>query len=111
MKHDTDTDTTLSRGYDAGNYGAAYDGLGLEASLDKAITEGEIAGLDADVRSVAFRAAFILGYCSSLELSEMGEDQDAYLEALHSAHGRRCVELGWVDRDQDQDQDMFPPGA
>ena len=110
MIHDTDTDTALSRGYDAGNYSAAYDGLSLEAGLDKAVTEGRIAGLDADVDSAAFRAAFILGYYSSYELSEMGDDAETYLEALHSEHGRRCVELGWVDRTE-QDQDVFPPGA
>jgi hypothetical protein len=117
MAIDTDTDTTLSRGYDAGNYGAAYDGLGLEASLEKAISEGEIAGVDADVRGDAYRVAFILGYFSSFELSEMGDDAEAYLEALHSEHGRRCVALGWVDRDPHaehdahMDQDLFPPGA
>lgn len=109
MTIDTDTDTTLSRGYYAGNYGAAYDGLSLEASLEKAQVEHGIAGTP-NAYSTAFRVAFTLGYFSSFELSEMGDDAETYLEALHSEHGRRCVELGWVDRSE-QDQDIFPPGA
>lgn len=116
MAHDTDTDTTLSHGFHAGNYAAAYDGLGLEASFEKAQIEHGIAGTP-NAHRVAFRTAFVLGYFSSFELSEMGDDAEPYLEALHSEHGRRCVALGWVDRDPHaehdahMDQDLFPPGA
>lgn len=107
---DTETlDRTLSRGFDAGNYGAAYDGLELEASLEKAIFEHDTALDDCDMHSAAFRTAFILGYLSSLELSEMGSDLEPYLEALGSEYGQRCVAAGWVEREADQD--VFPPGA
>ena len=99
----TDHDNDLSLGFDDGNYSAAYDGLSLEAGLEKAQSEGRIASIGADVDGAAYRTAFVLGYCSSLELSEMGDDADTYLEALHSAHGQRCVALGYVDSPEDQD--------
>lgn len=93
----TDTDLTLSRGFDAGNYSAAYDGLPLEEGLAKAIHESELASEDCDASSDAYRAAFLLGYLGSLELDDMGPHADAYLEALDTPHGRRCIELGYVD--------------
>jgi hypothetical protein len=105
---DLDLDTTISRGFSAGNYGAAYDGLDLEASLEKAQVEHGIAGTP-QAYSVAFRTAFILGYLSSYELSEMGSDADAYLEAYHSEVGARCLAAGYIDAHEDQD--VFPPGA
>lgn len=89
-------DLTLSRGFDAGNYSAAYDGLSLEAGLEKARYESKLASEDVDADSAAYRAAFTLGYLSSLEPEEMGADEDAYLEALSSEHGQRCVALGYV---------------
>lgn len=97
MKHDTD----LSLGFDAGNYSAAYDGLSLEAGLEKARYEGKLSLTEADVDSEAYRVAFTLGYLSTLEQNEMGDDLEAYLEAIGSEHGRRCIELGYVDADTD----------
>ena len=98
-RHDQD----LSLGFDAGNYSAAYDGLSLEAGLEKARAEGKLALVDADVDSEAYRVAFVLGYLSTYDLSEMVEDREAYLEAIGSEHGRRCIELGYVDADTDAD--------
>lgn len=90
-------DLNYSHGFSAGNYSAAYDGLSLEAGLEKARFEGKIASIDADVDGEAYRVAFVLGYLSSLEVSEMGDDAETYLEAINSEHGRRCVELGYVE--------------
>lgn len=90
-------DQTLSLGFDAGNYSAAYDGLSLAAGLDKARHEGRLAMSEADVDSDAFAAAFTLGYLSALEDDEMGDDADAFLEALESEAGRRVVELGYIE--------------
>ena len=69
-----DLDLTLSRGFDAGNYSAAYDGLSLAAGLDKARTESKLASEDIDADSDAYAAAFTLGYLSSFEAEEMGSD-------------------------------------
>lgn len=92
-RHDQD----LSHGFSAGNYSAAYDGLSLEAGLEKARFEGKLSLTEADVDSEAYRVAFVLGYLSAFSLEEMGDDQDTYLEAVRSEHGKRCIELGYVD--------------
>ncbi len=82
-------DADLSRGFDAGNYDAAYVSEDFERALRK---RGQ--------RSEAYHAAYVLGFFSSFERDEMGGDGgEAFDEALASEHGQRCVELGYVDRE------------
>lgn len=87
-------DLTLMNGYDSGNYAAAYGGLGLEAALEAARHE---AGADwhsqADAASEEYGHAFVLGFLSTLSESELGEEWDAYWEAM-AAVGARLAELG-----------------
>jgi hypothetical protein len=83
-----DLDTVLSRGFDAGNYAAAYE----TTDYDDAIARRSMN------RCAAYVAAFTLGFFGSCEPHEMGEHEDTYREALASEHGKRCVELGYVDR-------------
>jgi len=87
-------DMTLMNGYDAGNYAAAYGGLELAAALEAARDE---AGADwhsqATGASQEYGHAFTLGFLSSLSESELGEEWDAYWEAM-AAVGERLAELG-----------------
>lgn len=78
--------SSLSRGFDAGNYASAYETTSYNYA---------VASLSMN-RSAAYLAAFTLGFFSSYELSEMGEHADTYTDALNSVHGRRCIELGYV---------------
>lgn len=76
-------DDAISRGFDAGNYANAYETTDLETALAKLSPN----------RSAEYVAAFTLGFFSSYELSEMGSDSDAYLEAW-SLVGERAMALG-----------------
>ncbi len=81
------TDRQLSLGFDAGNYASAYE----TQNYSKAIARLSMN------RSDAYQVAFTLGFFSSYEPDEMGEDEYTYLDAYHSTYGQRCVELGYVD--------------
>ena len=87
-------DLTIMNGYDAGNYAAAYGGLQLAAALEAARYE---AGADwhsqADAASQEYGHAFTLGFLSSCDEGELGEEWDAYWEAM-AAVGARLAELG-----------------
>jgi hypothetical protein len=82
---DTAADDELSKGFDAGNYDAAYTSTTYDAERVPAEA------------SALFRAAYVLGFFSSCEASELGDDADTYNDALASRAGQRCVELGYVD--------------
>lgn len=87
-------DLTLMRGYDSGNYAAAYGGLELAAALEAAREEaGADWHSDVDAASEEYGHAFVLGFLSSLSESELGEEWDAYWEAM-AAVGARLAELG-----------------
>ncbi len=84
-------DADLSRGFDAGNYDAAYVSTDYETALAK---RGQ--------RSEAYRAAYVLGFFSSHSYDEIGSDIEAFDEVLSSSDGQRCIELGYVDRFNDE---------
>jgi len=88
------TDHTLTLGFDAGNYAAAYE----TSDYDQAI-----ASLSPN-RPLAYIQAFTLGFFSSYTLDEMAAHDETYLEALDSEAGRRCVELGWVSDEPNEVQ-------
>lgn len=98
-ERDIDLDTVLSRGFDAGNYCNAYETQDYETGLAKRTAKPR-AGVRRELQQ-AWQVAFTLGFFGSYELHEMGEHEDAYTEALASPHGQRCVELGYVDRTED----------
>lgn len=88
------TDTALRRGFDAGNYAAAYE----TDCYDTAI-----AGLSMN-RSAEYEAAFTLGFFSSCELSEMS-DPDAF-EAAYALVAPRMIELGIaVEREEEEEEE------
>lgn len=84
-------DTELARGFDAGNYANAYETTDYDAALARLSMN----------RTEAYVVAFTLGFFSSYEPSEIGEHEQTFTIALMSEHGRRCVELGYVDRTED----------
>ena len=87
-------DDQLSRGFDAGNYAAAYETTDYSEAIAKLSPN----------RSAEYVAAFTLGFFSTYELHEMGEHQDDYLEAYHSDAGKRVVELGYIDAIEDSEE-------
>ena len=93
-----DLDTVLSRGFDAGNYCNAYETQDYDRALSIRTAKPR-PGVRAELQT-AWQVAFTLGFFGSYEFDEMGEHEDTYREALASAHGQRCVELGFVDRDE-----------
>lgn len=88
----TDRDTELSRGFDAGNYAAAYETTDYSEAIAKLSMN----------RSDEYVAAFTLGFFSSYEHHEMGEHEGTYRDAYGSAAGKRCVELGYVDAREEE---------
>ena len=78
----------LSAGFSAGAYAQAYDGLGFDASFEKAQYEHETAYAAYDVRHPSFADAFVLGYYASFEDSEL--DEGAF-EARSNASPRRTA--------------------
>lgn len=83
-------DRQLSLGVDRGNYANAYETEDYDTA---------IACLSPN-RSSAYVTAFTLGFFSSYEIYEMAEHADTFREALTSAAGKRCIELGYVDADR-----------
>lgn len=84
------SNTDLSQGFDAGNYAAAYE----TSDYSEAIARLSLN------RSPAYHVAFTLGFFSSYTLEEIGEDLDAYMRALGSPAGKRCLELGYLDLEE-----------
>ena len=91
-----DENLALSRGFDAGNYAAAYDGMNLESSYEKAIEEGKIAGLgDGLVARQFYRAGFIAGFGTHEGMiTEADEAWDEYVECVDGPMGDRMREIG-----------------
>jgi hypothetical protein len=77
------TDLDISRGFDRGNYCAAYETTDLELALAKLSMN----------RAPEYTAAFTLGFFSTYERSEMGSHVDAYDDAM-ALVGARARELG-----------------
>jgi len=61
----------FSRGFDAGNYGNAYEGEELSAVYNEDEGEEEYS----DKERQAFRAGFVLGFFSSYEDDEIPSDE------------------------------------
>ena len=80
---DGDTDLDISRGFDAGNYAAAYQTQDYQYAL----------GCLSPNRSAAYIAAFTLGFFSSFDIDEMGEYSYEYEQAYASV-GARALQLG-----------------
>ncbi len=94
-------DLDISRGFDAGNYGNAYDSTDYEQALAKLSMN----------RSAEYVAAFTLGFFSSYEIDEMGEHAETYLEAL-ALVGKCAAELGIdVPTEGDYDDHNFCEAA
>lgn len=89
------SDTDLSRGFDAGNYAAVYE----TSDYSEAIARLSLN------RSPAYHVAFTLGFFSNYTLEEIGEDLDAYMRALGSPAGKRCLELGYLDPEESKHVD------
>lgn len=74
MSHRADIEEVLHRGYDSGNYAAAYISENFRRAWDETLKE-----MDSDTRKLrhvdpkAFRAAFMLGFFSSYETHELPE--------------------------------------
>ncbi len=86
-KHEWTLDerTEMSRAFDAGNYGNAYESTDLE-------------DFDLDEMSEHERAAFVLGFFGSYSLDEIGSDREIFDECYFSATGRYVVrEAGYAD--------------
>lgn len=75
-------DDALSRGFDAGNYAAAYTSTDLDTAWE-VVEDGE---QHDELRSAApaeFRGGFVIGFFSSFETSEISaEHLEEWLEAL-----------------------------
>lgn len=100
-------DIALSHGFDAGNYASAYQTTDGAAALEALAIPAEHAA-----HAAAYRAAFMLGFYSSHEIDEMGEQADAYLEALRGPHGQRCAAIGIaVPTEDDFDDHNFGEAA
>jgi hypothetical protein len=83
--------TAISRAYDAGNYGNAYEGTDLESALKRA-----------RYTAPHTRAAFVLGFFSSYSLDEIGSDRETFDECYFSAAGQYVVATGYCDsRDEE----------
>lgn len=63
-----------SRGFDAGNYAAAYE----SETFDEEAIEG---------KSAAFAAGYMLGFFSSYEAHEVPEEHQERVAALRAEHG------------------------
>lgn len=82
------TDELLSRGFDSGNYCAAYETTDYGRGVQMRCWG----------KSVEYLQAFTLGFFSSYSRREIPADSvDDYDAALASPAGRRCVALGFVD--------------
>jgi len=93
MKHSTEHDTALSRGFDAGNYCNAYETEDLTVVHKRRYLRD---------KSEAYCHAFTLGFYASYEFSEIqSEHRQAYEEAYRSRHGQRVLELGFIDPQED----------
>jgi hypothetical protein len=80
-----------SRGFDAGNYAAAYEGQNHDACYEKVVAEAKSAGEPCDCEQ--FAAGFILGFYSSYEDDEITNEND--LEKVQAA----MTLLGFSSRD------------
>ncbi len=74
----------IGRAFDRGNYANAYESTNLDA-------------FDLDDMTTNERAAFVLGFFSSHELSEIS-DREIFDECYRSATGQYVVNAGYCDR-------------
>lgn len=90
-----DRDLILSQGFSRGNYANAYETQDYAEARDALPSPSD-----------DYLAAFALGFFSSYELHEIDcEHTDEYLEAYHSAAGQRCIELGFIDPQDDESEE------
>jgi len=68
----------MSRAFDSGNYGNAYESTSLD-------------DFDLDEMSQHERAAFVLGFFGSYTLDEIGSDREIFDECYHSEAGKYVV--------------------
>lgn len=87
----------LSRGFDAGNYAHAYVSEELEEAWEDESNDDEETNDLAD----EFRAAFVIGFFSSLELDEiLDDDHREELETALNTYGETMKKIGIaVDRE------------
>ncbi len=95
--------TTLSRGFDAGNHACAYksEDLGIAWASERPLSdEDDLADLYPD----EYRAAFVIGFFSSFEENEISEEHvDEWREAMLT-HGPTMkangIAVGWDEMEQ-----------
>lgn len=97
--HHAQVDVTLSRGFDAGNYGNAYENEDWQAWLErKRAKKQPKAAKPAPELVEAWEAAAILGFFGSYELHEIPDSaRDAFIEAYLSEYGLMVLEAGYCD--------------
>jgi hypothetical protein len=94
MSHDLCFQTSISRGFDAGNYANAYETQDLESALEMS---------NADEQSPEFRSAFILGFFASYELDEIpSSNREEFDDAYWSEAGKAVVAAGYCDSREDE---------
>lgn len=85
-----DTKLILSRGFDAGNYAAAYVSTDYMVAFDADTGPKELE---------AYCAAFVLGFFSSYEVHEIPEDyREMHEAAYRSKYGAAVLEAGYIDK-------------